>query len=105
MDRNKERRGGRSTSICIAIQSDRETVCQQSTFFDISLPSSTAHFLNSRQYTAHELVQLWCQTQVVPISTYMDGVQVTEAPLEDSIYVVYIAFLHQDTAALSLPQS
>ena len=29
-------------------------------FFDISLPSSTAHFLNSRQYTAHELVQL-CQ--------------------------------------------
>ena len=73
--------------------------------FDLNLPNGRANFLSSKEYLTHPLVQLChgTDTQVIPLSVYGDGVVVTEAPLEESIYVVYLAFLHNDTNELSLP--
>ena len=73
--------------------------------FDIDFSNDQAHFLTSKEYLEHPLVQLChgTDTQVIPLSIYGDGVVVTEAPLDESIYVVYLAFLHNDTTELSLP--
>ena len=74
------------------------------TFFDLPQDGNGAQFHRSVEYQTHPLVELChgTDTQVFGISIYGDGIQVTEAPLEDSLYVVYIAFLHRDTSDMSL---
>ena len=67
------------------------------TCFDFALGPDAPHFLRTAEYQTHPLVLLCAGTDtlVIPLSIYGDGVQVTEAPLEDSIYVR----LHREAAA------
>ena len=73
--------------------------------FDVQ--ACATHFLRTVESQTHPMVQLCAGTDtlVIPISIYGDGAQVTEAPLEDTSYVVHIAFLHNDMNELSLPLS
>jgi len=76
-------------------------------FFDFNLQAAAGQFLTTQEYQTHPLVQLCKDTDtlVIPLSIYGDGVQVTEAPSQQSIYVVYLAFLHREMDELSLPLS
>ena len=103
------RAGEGTTSQPFALLSDHieQQYVRDPTYFDIGLQVGVPNFLNSDEYKTHPMVQLTAGTDtvVIPISLYGDGVVVTEAPLEDSIYVVFIAFLHNDTSELSLPMN
>ena len=68
---------------------------KDNTYFDPHPQVSS--FLDTAEYRQHPLVQM-CEgtdTVVVPFSIYGDGVQVTEAPLENTLYVVFLTFLHR----------
>jgi len=57
---------------------------------------AAADFLKSREYVNHAFVQdCWLRGEtVIPVGLYSDGVSVCADPHADSLYVIYLHFLH-----------
>ena len=82
------------------------------TYFDVSqrvdkADTVASSFVNSPEYTCHELVQE-CMPRgevVIPVGLYGDGVAVGVDVYQDSLYVMYIYFPHRGMGEGSLPAS
>ena len=79
-------------------------------FFDIRFEAVAADavasdFLHSPEYNTHPLVQACAGTgkSVVPVSVYADGVSVANDPFEDTVYAIYIAFMHRGVEEQTMP--
>ncbi len=68
---------------------------------------AASSFISSREYINHDLVQACFPLgeTVVPAGLYSDGVSVGMDPHADSLYVVYIYFLHRPLREAGRPES
>ena len=55
-------------------------------------------FINSPEYKGHPLVQQHrpASETIIPISFYSDGISVASNPRSDTLYVIYLSFMHRD---------
>ena len=88
-----------------ALLSDRiEQILERDpSYFNICLEEVAADtvasdFLHSPEYRAHPLVQECANADkhVFPVSVYSDGVRVANDPYEDTVYAIYIGFMHRN---------
>eukprot|EP00973_Karenia_brevis_P052857 7347648-Karenia_brevis.AAC.1 len=60
-------------------------------------------FVNSPEYTKHDLVQLG--KTVIPVGLYSDGVQVGQDSHQDTLYVIYLYFPHLGSDQCAKPEN
>ena len=82
-------------------------------FFDVALEAASSPdvvastFTNSPEYLEHDLVQTLSGTavHVVPVGLYSDGIKIGDDTHPDSLYVIYLSFLHRPTDEVARPGS